>query len=146
MYLKRIVISILFLELLQVPGLAQERGFLVRGEITFTRRGPIYIQLVSKEAFESNKGSQFASIIEVGPGDVKKGKTCFSFMNVPEGTYGIKCFQDLNGNKTPDKGIFGPKEPWGTYRPSRPAFGAPEFKEIAFKVDRDITDIQLELK
>lgn len=143
---KIIIVSIMFLALVQIPGLAQERGFEVRGEIIFAKKGAIYIQLVTKEEFEGNKKSQFALIIEVGPEDLKKGKTSFSFMNVPKGTYGIKCFQDLNGNKTMDKGIFGPKEPWGMYRPSRPAFRGPTFEEIAFKVDKDITDIELELK
>jgi hypothetical protein len=32
------------------------------------------------------------------------------------------------------------------YRPSRAAFRAPAFEEIAFKVDKDITDIEIELQ
>lgn len=147
MYLKKIVIlSILFLALLQIPGLAQEKMFNLKGEISFPKKGAIYIQLVTKEEFESNKDPQFQSIIEVGPEDLKMRKISFSFRNVPEGTYGIKCFQDLNGNKTLDRGDFGPVEPWGMYRPSRPAFRAPTFEEIAFKVDKDIIDIELELQ
>ena len=147
MYLKKIVIvSILFLALLQIPGLAQEKRFNVKGEISFPKKGAIMISLLTKEEFESNKDPQFKSIVEVDTEDLKKGKTSFSFTNVPEGTYGISCFQDLNGNKTLDKGAFGPVEPWGMYRPSRPAFRAPTFEEIAFKVEQDITDIELELK
>lgn len=147
MHLKKIIIaSILLFGLLQIPGLAQEKMFNLKGEISFPKKGAIYIQLVTKEEFESNKDPQFQSIIEVGPEDLKKGKTSFSFTNVPEGTYGIKCFQDLNGNKTLDRGDFGPVEPWGMYRPSRPAFRAPTFEEIAFKVDKDIIDIEIELQ
>jgi uncharacterized protein (DUF2141 family) len=147
MYTQKIVIvSILFLGLLQIPGLAQERRFNVEGEISFPKKGAIMISLLTKEEFESNKDPQFKSMIEVGPEDLEKGKTSFSFTNIPEGTYGIKCFQDLNGNITLDSGIFGPVEPWGTYRSSRPAFRAPTFEEIAFKVDKDISDIKLELK
>jgi len=147
MHLKKIIIVfILALGLLQIPGLAQEGGFNVKGEISFTKKGAIMISLLTKEEFESNKGSRFRTIIEVGPEDLKKGKTSFSFTNVPEGTYGIRCFQDLNGNKILDRGAFGPVEPWGTYRPSRPAFRAPTFEEFAFKVDKDITDIEIELQ
>ena len=147
MHLKQIIIVfILALGLLQTPGLAQEGGFNVKGEISFTKKGAITISLLTKEEFESNKGSRFRSIIEAGPEDLKKGKTSFSFTNVPEGTYGIRCFQDLNGNKILDSGAFGPVEPWGMYRPSRPAFRAPTFEEIAFKVDKDITDIEIELQ
>ncbi len=147
-YAKRIVIVfILLFGLLPVPGLsAQERRFNVKGEINFPKKGAIFIQLVTKEEFESNKASQFALIIEVGPEDLEKKKTSFSFTNVPEGTYGITCFQDLNGNKMLDGSTFGPVEPWGMYRPSRPAFRAPTFEEIVFNVDKDIIDIELELK
>jgi uncharacterized protein (DUF2141 family) len=141
-----IVIFILLLGLSLIPGLAQERGFSVKGEISFPKKGAIFIQLLTKEEFESNKGSRFQSIIEVSPEDLKKGKTSFSFSNVPEGTYGIRCFQDLNGNKILDSGAFGPVEPWGMYRPSKEAFRAPTFEEIASKVDKDITDIAIELQ
>jgi len=147
MHLKKIIIVfILLLGLSQISGLAQERRFQVKGEINFTRKGAIMISLLTKEEFKSNKGSRFQSIIEVSPEDLKKGKTSFSFTNVPEGTYGISCYQDLNGNKILDKGDFGPVEPWGMYRASRPAFRGPKFEEIAFKVDKDITDIEIELK
>jgi uncharacterized protein (DUF2141 family) len=93
---KKIIIAIfiLLLGLSLIPGLAQERGFSVKGEISFPKKGAIFIQLLTKEDFESNKGSRFQSIIEVSPEDLKKGKTSFSFSNVPEGTYGIRCFQD----------------------------------------------------
>ena len=147
MHLKKIIIVfILLLGLLQIPGLAQEKMFNLKGEISFPKKGAIMISLLTKEEFESNKDPQFQSIIEVGPEDLKMQKISFSFTNVPEGTYGIKCFQDLNGNKTLDRGDFGPVEPWGMYRPSRPAFRAPTFEEIAFKVDKDITDIEIELQ
>ncbi len=147
MHLKKIIIVfILLLGLLQIPGLAQERKFNVKGEISFPKKGAIIIQLSTKEEFESNKGSRFQLIIEFGPEDLKKGKTSFSFTNVPEGTYGIRCFQDLNGNRILDRGALGPEEPWGMYRPSKEAFRAPTFEEIAFKVDKDITDIAIELQ
>jgi len=141
-----IVVFILLLGLLRISGLAQEKGFTVKGEISFPKKGAIMIQLLTKEEFESNKDPQFKSIIELSPEDLEKGKIPFSFTNVPEGTYGIRCFQDLNGNRILDSGDFGPVEPWGMYRPSRPAFRGPTFEEIAFKVDKDMTDIKIELQ
>jgi uncharacterized protein (DUF2141 family) len=143
---KIIIVSVLSLALLHIPGLAQEKGFMVKGEISFPKKGAIMISLLTKEEYKSNKSSRFQSTIEVGPKDLEKGKTSFSFTNVPEGTYGIRCFQDLNGNKILDRGDFGPVEPWGTYRPNRPAFRGPMFEEIAFKVDKDIADIKIELQ
>jgi uncharacterized protein (DUF2141 family) len=148
MHLKKIIIVvfILLLGLLQIPGLGQEKRFNVKGEISFTKKSAVMISLLTKEEFESNKDPQFKSIIEVGPKDLEKGKISFSFTNVPEGMYGIRCFQDLNGNKILDRGDFGPVEPWGIYRLSRPAFRGPTFEEIAFKVDQDIADIEIELR
>ncbi len=148
MNFKKIIITVfvLFFGISILPALAQERRFTVKGEISFSKKGTIMVSLLTKEEFESNKDPQFKSIIELGPEDLEKGKISFSFTNVPEGTYGIRCFQDLNGNRILDRGAFGPVEPWGTYRPIRPAFRGPTFEEIAFKVDKDITDIEIELQ
>jgi hypothetical protein len=56
MDIKKIVImSTLFLALSQIPGWAQSRVFVVGGEISFTKKGVIYIQLITKEEFEANK-------------------------------------------------------------------------------------------
>jgi uncharacterized protein (DUF2141 family) len=37
----------------------------------------------------------------------------FTFNSCQKGTYGIRCFQDLNNNGILDKGMFGPAEPYG---------------------------------
>lgn len=52
----------------------------------------------------------------------------------------------MNGAGKMEKGIFGPKEPWGTYRPARPILRAPRFDEIAFEVEKDVKNIKIELK
>jgi uncharacterized protein (DUF2141 family) len=78
---------------------------------------------------------------------LEKKKAPFAFYNVPSGRYGIRCFQDVNGNEELDSGLFGmPKEPWGFYRPKRPRLRGPKFKEVAFEVNANITDIQVDVK
>jgi uncharacterized protein (DUF2141 family) len=52
----------------------------------------------------------------------------------------------VNGNGKLDAGKFGPKEPWGMYRPKRPLFRGPKFKEIKFEVNTDMTNIEFEVK
>ena len=111
-----------------------------------SKTGDLYVQLIIKEEFDSGKDAGFGIIVAVGPEDIKKGRAPFSFTGVPKGIYGIRCFQDVNGTGKMEKGIFGPKEPWGTYRPARPTFHAPRFDEIAFEVNKDIKDIKIELK
>ena len=137
---------VFFLVLLPNLGWPEPERFTVGGEISFTKTGDLYVELVTEQEFESDKTFAFRLILKLTPVDVDKGKTSFTFQNVPRGTYGIQCFQDVNGNGKLDTGIFGPKEPWGNYRPKRPTFRAPKFEEIAFRLEKDTTDIQIEVK
>jgi uncharacterized protein (DUF2141 family) len=103
-----------------------------------------------KEGEDQDKDEEeetpFALIIKISEEEQQAGKVSFTFENVPEGTYGIQTFQDVNGNGQFDIGKLGPKEPWGTYRPKRPMFRSPKFQEIAFEVKEDITDMTFEVK
>ena len=63
------------------------------------------------------------------------GSATFRFQNVKEGRYALRCFQDMNGNGTLDKGMFGPTEPYGF---SRTPKGFPiRFSDIAFNLNKD---------
>ncbi|OPY78955.1 MAG: hypothetical protein A4E64_00555 [Syntrophorhabdus sp. PtaU1.Bin058] len=142
---KLIFIAVLFLLTgSQLP--AQQATFQVSGEISFPKTGDLYVQLITKEEFDSGKDAGFGIIVATNPEDMKKGRVLFSFEGVPKGTYGIRCFQDVNRTGKMEKGLFGPKEPWGTYRPARPMLRAPRFDEISFEVNGDIRDIKIELK
>ena len=143
---KGLIFLIFFIVLLRGSLLAQSEGFIVAGEVSFKRTGDIYIMLLSEKEFNEGKESVFKIRISVGQEEIQKKKVFFKFKNVPQGVYGIKCFQDVNGNKTLDFGRFGPKEPWGGYLPKRPLFRAPKFKEVSFAVDKDITNIQVEVR
>ena len=139
------MMAILFFILPVLPWVPAE-GFMVGGEISFTKTGDLFIQLANEEEFNNDRTPPFALILRVGPEEMKKGKVSFQFGGVPGGTYGVRCFQDVNENQRLDRGVFGPSEPWGVYRPTRPAFRGPKFEEISFPVDRDITHIQIEVK
>jgi uncharacterized protein (DUF2141 family) len=156
------IISMVVCCLLILPTFlwAESQGFKVTGEISFSKTGDIYVAIVTKAQFEqgarerakagenkkAQKPSPFSMIITIGEVDQKTHKVSFVFENVPTGTYGIEAFQDVNGNGQLDMGMFGAKEPWGMYRPSRPALRGPKFEEIAFEVKQDLTDMRLELK
>lgn len=157
---KTLSILICGIVLLQTHAWAESEGFKVAGEINFKKTGDIYVTLVTKEQFEADgdgakeqekekqgvEPSPFALIIPVGKEEQKSQKVSFAFEGVPAGTYGIRCFQDVHGNGELDMGTFGPKEPWGMYRPKRPTFRGPRFKEIKFEVKEDMTDISFEVK
>ena len=139
------IIAVLFL-ILPVLSSVPAEGFTVGGEISFTKTGDLFIQLATEEEFNNDRMPPFALILRVGPEEMKKGKVSFQFGGVPAGTYGIRCFQDVNENQKLDRGVLGPSEPWGVYRPKRPAFRGPKFEEISFVVDQDMTYIQIEVK
>ena len=139
------LIAILFF-ILPVLSWIPAEGFSVGGEISFAKTGNLFIQLATEEEFKNHRTPPFVLILQVGPEEMRKGKVSFQFRGVPGGTYAIRCFQDVNGNKKLDQGAFGPSEPWGVYRPERPAFRGPKFEEISFVVDRDMADISIEVK
>jgi uncharacterized protein (DUF2141 family) len=139
------LIAILFFTLPVLSWIPAE-GFMVGGEISFTKTGDLFIQLANEEEFNNNRTPPFALILHVGPEETKKGRVPFQFGGVSAGTYAIRCFQDVNQNQKLDRGVFGPSEPWGVYRPKRPAFRGPKFEEISFVVDQDMTHIQIEVK
>ena len=136
----------LFAFLLAVHPAFSEEGFTVGGEISFSKTGDLFIQLANAEEFHNNRTPPFAMILRVGPEEMKKGKVAFQFQGMLRGIYGIRCFQDVNGNQKLDEGFFGPTEPWGVYRPKRPAFRGPKFEEISFIVDRNINNVLVEVK
>jgi uncharacterized protein (DUF2141 family) len=56
-------------------------------------------------------------------------------IDLSEGVYSVKVFQDLNNNGRCDEGWFHiPKEPYGLGNNFRPKFSAPRFDECKFTV------------
>jgi uncharacterized protein (DUF2141 family) len=63
---------------------------------------------------------------------------------LPFGTYAISVFQDRNGNKKLDFGLFWrPKEPTGFSNNFRPRIGPPAFEKAAFEFKEDNQLIQI---
>jgi uncharacterized protein (DUF2141 family) len=142
------ILSVLVAGMLVVPSLgwAQDAGFTVAGEVKFSKTGDILMSLVTQSQFENDGDPAFGLLLTISEEGLKANKIAFAFEGVPTGTYAIQAFQDVNGNSELDSGNFGPKEPWGIYRPKRPAFRGPRFDEIKFEVAADMTDIAFEVK
>ena len=124
----------------------QSSTFTLEGEIGFEKSGDIYIYLVTEKIFKKPFTGVQDMVIEIGKDELKMKKVSFRFEEVGAGTYGIRCFQDVNGNGKLDKGLFGPVEPWGmSWQGSKPAKW-PKFEHIAFEVNSNITNIKIDLK
>lgn len=54
------------------------------------------------------------------------------FIDLPEGSYGISLFQDVNGNKTLDFNGYIPSEKYGFSNNAPADYGLPSFKDILF--------------
>ena len=68
----------------------------------------------------------------------------FSFQEILSGHYGIRVFIDTNGNGRLDRGLLGPREPWGMSWQEKRIFGIPNFEDVAFHLDGDIHDIEID--
>ena len=67
-------------------------------------------------------------------------------VSLPAGEYAIAFYQDLNKNQEFDQGFLGiPLEPYGFSRNPKVLFSAPDFKESAFLLNKNMTII-LEFK
>ncbi|HEX2954168.1 MAG TPA: DUF2141 domain-containing protein [Bacillota bacterium] len=138
--------SALLLPFLTCTIHAEKKGFTVSGTIEFKQKGNLFIQMVTEEEFNSQKEARFEDTIAVDEKELQQHAARFTFKDVPAGVYAINCFQDTNGNSKLDGGMLGPKEPWGVYRNARHVLKAPKFKEMAFSVQDDITNIVINVK
>jgi len=78
---------------------------------------------------------------------LKTKKIPFKFVDVPKGTYAIRCIQDLNENGEMDYfdsgiGIMEPTEPYGY---SGPTMLGVLWSDVKFVVDKDISGIKIQV-
>ncbi len=117
----------------------------VAGLVTFKKDGPLFLRLIDLD--ESGRERVVREqVIELQPEQLARGSLRYEFGGLAPGRYAVKCFQDTNGNKKIDIGLFGPKEPWSTYRLARPRLRHPRFEEMAFDVPADVVDADLVLR
>jgi uncharacterized protein (DUF2141 family) len=127
------------------PVLADSDTFKVEGTATFPKSGDIYLQLLDEGQFKTDMAGKdphtpYRLVLKV-----RSAKSVvFRFDGVPKGTYVLSGFQDVVGDGKIHLGLFGPTVPWGYYG-KRPSF-VPNFKEESFSLNRDLTNIVLEIK
>ena len=92
---------------------SQTDSLKIAGEIHFKKPGNIFILLVDEETFKIPLTGVKKQILKITEKNLNAKKVSYKFEGIKPGIYGIRCFQDVNGNKKLDKGMFGPKEPWG---------------------------------
>jgi uncharacterized protein (DUF2141 family) len=81
----------------------------------------------SASSFEKMEALQCINVV------VKDKRAVLTFSGLPDGTYAIFVFHDVNNNKKMDKNFFGiPKEGYGASNNKLPFAAAPKFSENKF--------------
>ena len=117
----------------------------IGGEVRFEKAAPIFLQLLARDA----GGKEIVTreqIIAPTPEDLARRRLRFAFADLAPGRYALKAFQDTNENGKIDIGVFGPKEPWATYRPARPKLRPPRFEEMVFDAAGSVTNADLVMR
>jgi uncharacterized protein (DUF2141 family) len=102
------------------------------------KTGTVFVAVFDEDAWDAEMPLWH---VELDP--PKSGSTLrFSFANIPSGEYAVFAFQDEDYNGTLNLGLFGPTEPWGTYRH---VSVIPTFSAMAFKLSGDRTGIKIKI-
>ncbi len=56
------------------------------------------------------------------------------FSDIPKGYYAISLFQDENSDEELNRGMFGPKEPYGFSNNAKGSFGPAKYEDAKFEV------------
>lgn len=101
-------------------------------------KGKVYFSLYnSKDSFIRRIPFQNTEAL------INKKKTEAFFKNVPEGTYAIICYHDVNDNKKMDFDGFMPIEDYGSTNNPK-SFGPPQFDASKFEVVK--TNLTFEIR
>ena len=97
---------------------------------------PIYVALYQSEKdFDNKKNFKKYTVLPYQ-------KNILNIQDLPEGTYAILCFQDLNGNHRLDFNNYIPDEPWGLSN-NKMRMGPPTWEDAKFELKQNL---QLDIK
>jgi len=139
---QKIILFGLFL-VLTGAAVSSEDFLEISGIVCYKEEGEIYIYLVDEET--SSIPFSGLEVHKITPEEFP-GSVSFSFSGLTGGKYGIRCFQDRNGNGTLDKGLFGPTEPWGLSWQGIKPKKWPQWRNFSFDLYSDREDLKIELQ
>ncbi len=97
-------------------------------------QAPVYIFLI-EEADMKTQASGIKTLLVYPSSE----NIAFKFENIPEGEYAVRIFQDSDGNKKLNRGLFGPTEPWAlSWKEGVNTKKIPNFSDISFSLNTDL--------
>jgi uncharacterized protein (DUF2141 family) len=105
-----------------------------------TEEGSVLFGIYTENSFLKTE-PKFHAISEI-----KNGVATVKFENIPQGTYAISCFHDLNGNKQMDFEPTGmPLEPYGISNNKVNRYGPPIWEDSKFELSEDSLEMNISL-
>ena len=121
-------------------------GLVISGTLLVPEGGEVVLALTTADNFDEPDASLGGILFAVDQPEDGTDAYAFRFEDVAPGRYALKGYLDTNGNRQLDVGMFGPREPWITYRDERFTFRAPRFEDVSFELLEDLTGIVLEFR
>jgi uncharacterized protein (DUF2141 family) len=129
---------------LTVFNLRAANNYSITGRVLINEEGVLYIYLVDEEQFSIPFTGIKEFVIPISSIHLDSGTVPFAFQNIPAGRYGIRVFIDTNDNGKLDRGLSGPREPWGMSWQEKRISRIPRFKDIAFQLAGDIHGLEID--
>jgi uncharacterized protein (DUF2141 family) len=129
---------------LAVVNLEAASNYSITGWVLISEEGVLYIYLVDDEQFSIPFTGIKELIVPISQVHLDSGTVSFAFQNIPAGRYGIRVFMDTNDNGKLDRGLSGPKEPWGMSWQKNRVARIPRFEDIAFRLAEDIHGLEID--
>lgn len=105
--------------------------------------GKLYIFLYNyKNQFPDNPFKYF----EVDKKNVRNNRMLVNIPNMPKGKYAISLLDDENENDDLDRFLGIPTEGYGFSNNIKPFLSLPEYEDLLFDLDRDLTQLNLQIQ
>ncbi len=146
----KLSVIVLFLSLLSLtsvptPAVA-ENSYSIEGTVTFYKLADVTLLLLTKDELKNMNENSYKLILKPDSATETSGELPFSMTDVPEGSYVLLAYQDLNNSNKLDSNLLTFSEPWGTFRPQRPGmFFTLNFEDLDFNLDQDLKNIRIRL-
>jgi uncharacterized protein (DUF2141 family) len=121
-----------------------EDVYKIAGRVLVAEDGVLHIYLVDEDQFSVPFTGIKEIVVPIALANVESGFVPFAFQEISSGRYGIRVFIDTNGNGGLDRGLLGPREPWGMSWQAKRISGIPRFKDIAFYLAGDIYGLEID--
>ncbi|MDP8211105.1 MAG: DUF2141 domain-containing protein [Candidatus Stygibacter australis] len=120
--------------------------FNIQGRVSFSKNVTVTVTCLTQIEFEEELPAKYFFVKELTNLDRERSYVDYIITDIPAGEYLIFAFQDKNENDKLDKILVVPRESWHIYGLPRPTTGKPQFSELSIYIDKNMSDLDMQLK